>query len=100
MAEAAHELGFVDLVRQDGYTVYKPVPSPELPSGYYGRSAIVELIEMSDTLRRMVMQHATSGELQQQAIAEGMRTMYQDGLLKCLQGVTTVEEVLRVTQEA
>ncbi|MEJ2534804.1 MAG: type II secretion system ATPase GspE [Gammaproteobacteria bacterium] len=100
MPEAVHELGFADLVRQDHFRVYKPVPSPELPSGYYGRSAIVELIQMSDPLRRMVMQHATSGELQQQALAEGMRTMYQDGLLKCLQGVTTVEEVLRVTQEA
>ena len=46
------------------------------------------------------MQHATSGELQKQAVSEGMRTMYQDGLLKCLQGKTTLEEVLRVTQEA
>ena len=55
---------------------------------------------MSDPLRRMVMKHATSGELQEQAVAEGMRTMYQDGLLKCLQGVTTVEEVLRVTQDS
>ena len=43
---------------------------------------------------------ALVGELQKQAVAEGMRTMYQDGLLKCLRGVTSVEEVLRVTQEA
>ena len=55
---------------------------------------------MSDHLRRMVMQHATSGDLQKQAVSEGMRTMYQDGLLKCLAGITSVEEVLRVTQEA
>ena len=78
----------------------RPVPSEEVPSGYYGRQAIVELIQMSDGLRRMVMQHATSGEMQELAVTEGMRTMYQDGLLKCLQGVTTVEEVLRVTQES
>ena len=65
-----------------------------------GRTSIMELLPMSDPLRRLVMQHAIAGELQQQAIAEGMRTMYQDGLLKCLGGVTSVEEVLRVTQEA
>ena len=55
---------------------------------------------MSDPIRRLVMQQATSGEIQDQAIAEGMRTMYQDGLAKCLRGVTTLDEVLRVTQEA
>ena len=55
---------------------------------------------MTDPLRRLVMQHATSGELQDQAVSEGMRTMYQDGLLKCQRGTTTLEEILRVTQEA
>ena len=55
---------------------------------------------MSDPVRRLVMQHATSGEIQDQAVAEGMRTMYLDGLNKCLNGVTTLDEVLRVTQEA
>jgi general secretion pathway protein E len=38
--------------------------------------------------------------LQDQAVADGMRTMYQDGLLKCLGGMTTLEEILRVTQES
>jgi general secretion pathway protein E len=45
------------------------------------------------------MNHATSGEIQDLAVAEGMRTMYQDGLEKCLSGMTTLDEVLRVTQE-
>ena len=94
------ELGLPSFQYQDSYEMYRPVPSEEVPSGYYGRQAIVELIQMSDGLRRMVMQHATSGEMQELAVTEGMRTMYQDGLLKCLQGVTTVEEVLRVTQES
>jgi general secretion pathway protein E len=100
LPEMTHELGFPELVRQDNYTVFRPVPTEDRPTGYLGRCAIVELIRMSDPLRRMVMKHATSGELQQQAVAEGMRTMYQDGLLKCLQGVTTIEEVLRVTQDS
>ncbi len=45
------------------------------------------------------MNHATSGEIEELSIKEGMRTMYLDGLKKCLEGTTTVEEVLRVTQE-
>ena len=68
--------------------------------GYRGRSAIVELLVMSDPIRRQVMRHATSGEIQHLAVEEGMRTMYFDGLNKCLQGVTSLDEVLRVTQEA
>ena len=74
--------------------------SEEIPSGYLGRTTILELLMMSDPIRRLVMKHATSGEIQKQAVAEGMRSMYQDGLLKCLGGVTTIEEILRVTQEA
>ena len=54
---------------------------------------------MSDPIRRLVMQHATAGEIENQARAEGMRTMYEDGLVKALAGLTTIEEVLRVTQE-
>ncbi len=94
------ELGLPQFHYQDHYEMYKPVPSEELPTGYHGRQAIVELVRMSDGLRRLVMQHATSGDIQELAVTEGMRTMYQDGLLKCLAGVTTVEEVLRVTQDS
>ena len=79
---------------------HRPLPTAENPGGYLGRTSIMELLPVSDSLRRLVMQHATAGELQKLAVAEGMRTMYQDGLLKCLRGVTSVEEVLRVTQEA
>ena len=100
MPAVAVELGLNELVARDRYTVYKPLASEDNPSGYLGRTSIMELLVMSDPIRRMVMQHATSGEIQRQATSEGMRTMYQDGLLKCLQGTTTIEEVLRVTQEA
>jgi len=100
LPEVASELGFTRLIEQDEYTVYRPLPTAENPGGYLGRTSIMELLPVSDSLRRLVMQHATAGELQKLAVAEGMRTMYQDGLLKCLRGVTSVEEVLRVTQEA
>lgn len=99
LPEVARELGLTDLGEQDRYVVYKPVPSEENPTGYRGRTTILELLSMSDPIRRLVMQHATSGELERQAIKEGMRTMYLDGLKKCLEGTTTIEEILRVTQE-
>jgi general secretion pathway protein E len=54
---------------------------------------------MSDALRRLVMQHANEGDIEKQARSEGMRTMYEDGIAKAVAGVTTLEEVLRVTQE-
>ena len=99
LPEVAAEVGFGGFLDQDSYTVYRPVASEENPTGYYGRTTILELLQMSDSIRRLIMQKATSGEIHEHAVSEGMRTMYQDGLIKCLQGVTTLEEVLRVTQE-
>ncbi|MEO7431342.1 MAG: type II secretion system protein GspE, partial [Dokdonella sp.] len=55
---------------------------------------------MSDPIRRQIMQHAGMGDIEQQARTEGMRTMYEDGLVKAMQGHTTIEEILRVTQES
>lgn len=68
-------------------------------SGYKGRSAIHEVLVMDDPLRRLILKHADAGVLQAQARNAGMRTMYEDGLLKALKGVTTLEEVLRVAEE-
>jgi general secretion pathway protein E len=69
-------------------------------TGYIGRVSILEMLPMTDTLRSLVMRHATATELRAEAIREGMLTMYEDGLRKALKGVTTFEEVLRVTREA
>ncbi len=80
--------------------LYRPVGCTACGStGYTGRVSIVELLAMSDTIRGMVMRHVTAGEVRQQAIAEGMQTMYENGLAKAVAGVTTIEEVLRVTRE-
>ena len=100
LPEVAAEIGFGGFLDQDSYTVYRPVACEENPTGYYGRTTILELLQMSDSIRRLIMQQATSGEIHEQAVNEGMRTMYQDGLIKCLEGSTTLEEVLRVTQES
>ncbi|MDH3941195.1 MAG: type II secretion system ATPase GspE [Xanthomonadales bacterium] len=100
LPELAEELGLPALGGGQSYQFYHAVPGPENPTGFRGRTSILELLEITDPVRRLVMQHATSGELQDLAVSEGMRTMYQDGLLKCQRGVTTLEEILRVTQEA
>ncbi|HEX6834491.1 MAG TPA: type II secretion system ATPase GspE [Rudaea sp.] len=80
--------------------LYKPHPSPITTTGYHGRTTIMEFLVMSDPLRRLVMQHADMGKIEETARTEGMRTMYEDGLVKAMGGTTTIEEVLRVTQES
>ena len=100
LPEVVEEIGLKELGERDRYVFYRPVASEINPTGYRGRTSILELLVMSDPIRRQVMRHATSGEIQHLAVEEGMRTMYFDGLNKCLQGVTSLDEVLRVTQEA
>ena len=100
LPEMAREIGLTEFGEREQYTVYRPVTSVEIPSGYRGRTSILELLTMSDPIRRLIMQRGTAGQIQELAVTEGMRTMYQDGLNKCLQGITTLDEVLRVTQEA
>ena len=65
--------------------------------GYRGRFAIVETMPMSARLRRMVVDGRSSDDLKEQALEEGMLTLRRVGLLNALRGVTSVEEVLRVT---
>jgi type IV pilus assembly protein PilB len=65
-------------------------------TGYKGRVAIVEVLRMSDEIRRLTVERRPSEEIKKQAILEGMRTLREDGLKKALAGITSVEEVLRV----
>jgi general secretion pathway protein E len=69
-------------------------------AGYHGRLVIAEVLLMSDPIRQAVLRRATAGEIQRVAESEGMLNMYQDGLRKALMGLTTLEDVIRVTQEA
>ncbi|MDS4021665.1 MAG: type II secretion system ATPase GspE [Candidatus Competibacter sp.] len=81
-------------------TLYKPIGCEQCGgTGYRGRAAIMEFLVMSDPLRRMVLKHADATELQAEAQKEGMDTMYEDGLRKAVAGLTTIEEVLRVTTQ-
>ena len=68
-------------------------------SGYRGRTGIYEIIPMNETLREMVIQKASSQQIKKKAVEMGMRTLRQDGWLKITSGLTTIEEVMRVTQQ-
>jgi general secretion pathway protein E len=67
-------------------------------SGYAGRTAIYEFMPMGETLRTLVMENATATELKRAAVQNGLVTLREDGRDKVIQGLTTIEEVLRVTQ--
>jgi len=100
LPEVVEEFGLRRFQPNGKVQLYKPMPSPLTATGYLGRTTIMEFLVMSDPIRRMVMQHADMGKIEEQARSEGMRTMYEDGLVKAMQGTTTLEEVLRVTQES
>lgn len=68
-------------------------------NGFKGRVGIYEVLGMTDQLQHLITANATSGDIQNQSIKEGMLTMQLDGLIKALRGHTTVEEVLRATKE-
>jgi type IV pilus assembly protein PilB len=67
--------------------------------GYKGRVGIHEVLKMSSTIKELIMKGATSDEIEEQAKKEGMITMLEDGIFNAAQGLTTIEEVLRVVSE-
>ncbi len=67
-------------------------------TGYLGRIGIYEVLTVSKTIRELVSQRADSDAIHAQAVKEGMTTMFEDGLEKIVQGMTTIEEILRVTR--
>ncbi len=78
---------------------YKATESAESKDGYSSRIGIHEVMKMSPTIQNLVMKGATSQEIENQSKKEGMITMVEDGIFKCVQGLTTIEEVLRVVTE-
>jgi type II secretory ATPase GspE/PulE/Tfp pilus assembly ATPase PilB-like protein len=81
-------------------TLYKPKGCPKCNNtGYISRTGIFEALKMSETISKMVMTNSTISEINEQAQKEGMVSMQQDGFIKALEGITTIEEVLRVKNE-
>lgn len=78
---------------------YRPKPTPENPDGFSDRIGIHETVEISESIKDLIVKHATADTIAKQARTEGMITMMEDGLIKAARGITSLEEVLRVTQE-
>lgn len=77
----------------------RPKKSDECPEGYKGRIGIHEVMEVTSTIRELIMKHATSDDIERQARSEGMVTMLEDGFVKAARHITSIEEILRVTSE-
>ncbi len=81
-------------------TFYRPVGCSRCrQEGYKGRIGIFEVLEVSETISQMISKRVTSDEIEDQAKKEGMVKMIEDGLIKAMQGITSIEEILRVTKE-
>ncbi len=79
--------------------LYRPRPSKDSASGYRGRLGIYEVLPVSEAIRELVVKKASTRTMTDQAISEGMITMVEDGFIKAAQGLTSLEEVLRVIIE-
>ncbi len=102
VARISQDLGYKDLplAGQSAYTLVKGVDSPQSSTrGYSGRAGIYEVMDVNESIQKLIVSRATSAEIQRKAQQQGMITMRQDGYLKVLQGVTTIEEVNRVTSD-
>lgn len=78
---------------------YRPKNAKSKKEGYKGRCGIYEILEVTEDIKKMIHERATTEDLQRAAIANGMQTMIEDGLIKAAQGVTSVEEIFRVISE-
>ncbi len=78
---------------------YKPHENGQSPSGYATRIGIYEVLPVTSTIKELIMKSAAGDEIHEQARKEGMLTMSEDGIFKSVQGLTTIEEVLRVITE-
>jgi type IV pilus assembly protein PilB len=80
-----------------GFTAYEPGACVRCgQSGYKGRTGIYEVMTMTDSLRRLILDRASHDDLRAKAREEGMRTLREDGLEKVRKGITSIPEVLRV----
>jgi general secretion pathway protein E len=96
------ELADVGLSREDANrgTIFRAVGCREcLNKGYRGRTGIYELLLIDDDIRALVTGNANSSIIKRKAVEHGMRTLRDDGVRKTLEGVTSLDEVMRVTQE-
>ncbi len=96
------EMGVLDVVGDKPLNLMSPSPGGCENcngKGYKGRLAITEYMTLGDEVRKKILNGAISQEITKAAKLEGMKSLYDDGILKAAKGITTLEEVLRVTQD-
>ena len=101
VAAVSESLGYPGLpvANNSGYTLVQGVDDKESPGGYKGRAGLYETIEVDDDIQKLIVSHATSSDIMKVAKEKGTVTMRQDGMLKALSGVTTMDEVNRVASD-
>ncbi len=101
VAVVSHELGYPGLPVKNNnyYTLVRGIDTRETPGGYVGRTGIFEAIEVDEDIQKMIVNHATANEIMKLAVRKGVVTMRQDGILKVLSGLTTLDEVNRVASD-
>lgn len=98
MPKVAKGLGYqnLPLADQKAYTLFKGKDTKRTPGGYKGRLGLYEVMDVSEEIEELILKRATSSEIQRKAQEQGTVTMREDGYLKALSGLTTIEEVNRV----
>ena len=101
VTKVSEDLGYKGLpVRnKDYYMLARGVDSKETPGGYAGRAGLYETIDVDEDIQKLIISHATANEIMRLAKSKGTVTMRQDGVLKVLSGITTLEEVNRVASD-
>ena len=101
VAKISEDLGYpgLPIMNEDHYMLAKGVESKETPGGYKGRAGLYETIPVDDDIQKTIINHSTAGEIMKLAKEKGTITMRQDGILKVLSGITTIEEVNRVASD-
>ena len=100
LPEIVEQMGLRRFVPEGDVTLYHQAGCEHCSgTGFFGRQGIMEMLPMTDELRSLVMRHANSQDLRAAAVRAGMESMFENGLRKVIAGVTTIEEVLRVTRE-
>jgi len=93
------EEGFTEADIASNFSLYKPVGCPSCNGGYKGRVGIYQVMKISDAMGRIIMEGGNAIDLADQAQKEGVPDLRQSGLKKAMDGITSLEEVNRVTKD-
>lgn len=101
VAQFSQDLGYesLPLATQASFVLAKGKDTPQTPRGYSGRAGLYEVMDVTEEIQNLIVKRATATEIQRMAVQQGMITMRQDGYLKALNGITTLEEVNRVAAD-